>query len=381
MKWHNLLLLTIILLNVSACAKFKKGNTLQEIPFFVGTSTNLPIEGIYAYTLNTSTGKCTFQSKTTNIINPSFLAIHPNNQFLYALERAEGVAENQVRAYAINSDQSLRLLNQQSTKGSGACYISVGKAGENVLIAHYGSGSIVNLPIHTDGSIRGVRDIIQHEGSSINQERQKGPHTHYIKQGLGDLIYAADLGIDKVMLYQLKNGQLVANQPTHLQASLGAGPRHLAHHPNRKFLYLMNEMGGSVSVFGYDNSTKTFAIQQTISSLPDGFDGFNKSADIHLHPSGKFLYASNRGDHDSIAAFKVDTQTGQLSLIEIEQETIVWPRNFAISPDGKYLLCANMRADSISIFTINQITGVLDFTGQQIAVPKPLCIQFLEGNF
>ncbi|MEM6320777.1 MAG: lactonase family protein [Bacteroidota bacterium] len=376
MKWNKPLLIALVLSNLTACANLKKGNTLQEIPFFVGTSTNLPTEGIYAYTLNSENGSGTFQSKTENIINPSFLAIHPNNQFVYALERKERDTENQVKAYAINSDQSLRLLNQQSTKGSGACYISVGKSGENVMIAHYGSGSIASLPINTDGSLNPAKDIIQHQGSSIYEERQKGPHAHYIKQGVGNLIYAADLGIDKVMLYQLKNGELVANQPTHLQLPLGAGPRHLSYHPNGKFVYVMNEMGGSVSVFSYNNSTKTFTLQQTISSLPAGFKGYNKSADIHVHPSGKFLYASNRGDYDSIAAFKINAETGQLSVIEIEQETIVWPRNFAISPNGKYLLCANLKDDSISIFKVNQKTGALDFTGEQIVVLKPLCIQF-----
>ena len=247
------------------------------------------------------------------------------------------------------------------------------------MIAHYGSGSIVNLPINADGGLGRGKDIIQHQGSSINEERQKGPHAHYIKQGVGELIYAADLGIDKVQLYTLKNAQLMPNQPAFISLPKGVGPRHVDYHPNGKFVYIMNEMGGSVSVFRYDKESKSFEIQQTISSLPIAFKGFNKSADIHVHPSGKFLYASNRGDYDSIAAFKIDAQTGLLTLIEIEQASIVWPRNFAISPDGKYLLCANLKDDSISVFKINQKIGTLDFTGQQIAVPKPLCIQFLES--
>ena len=380
MHWDKLFLLLLFLSNVFACASVHKTNKPNQLSFFVGTSTNLPTEGIYAYTLDVATGKCTFQSKTENIISPSFLAISPNKQFLYALERAEGASENSVKAYKISETLSLNFLNQHSTKGQGACYISIDNTGKNALIAHYSSGSVVNLSIREDGSLGKVVDLIQYEGSSINKERQEGPHAHYIRQGLDDKIYAADLGTDKIMLYELKNGRLQANQPTHLKAIPGAGPRHIDYHPKGKFVYVMNEMGGSVSVFKYDEALKTFEIQQTISSLPTAFEGFNKSADIHVHPSGKFLYASNRGDYDSIAAFKIDTETGRLALVEIEQETIVWPRNFAICPDGKYLLCANLKDNSISVFEINQKTGALDFTGQQIAVLKPLCVQFLGIN-
>lgn len=378
MQWNNIIILLLLLSSELACANLKKSPVSQTATFFVGTATDLATEGIYVYTLDIATGKCSFQSKQENIINPSFLAISPNKQFLYALERVKGASENRVNAYAIAENLSLSLLNQQATKGQGACYISLSKTGKNVFIAHYGSGSVVNLPVNSDGSLGEVLDIIQHEGSSINLERQKGPHAHYIKQGLGDLIYAVDLGIDKVQLYDLKNGHLVPNQPSHLQLPQGAGPRHLTFHPNGKFVYVMNEMGGSVSLFTYDKKAQTFEFQQTISSLPSNYNKYNKSADIHVHPSGKFLYASNRGDYDSIAAYKIDAKTGQLSLIEIEQASIVWPRNFAISPDGQYLLCANLNDDSISVFKVNQKTGALDFSGHKIEVPKPLCIQFLN---
>lgn len=378
MKWNKIVVYLLILSFISACSNLKKVKAPQIATFFVGTSTDLPTEGIYTYTLDLSTGASTFKNKKADIINPSFLDISPNQQFLYALERAKGAKENGVKAYHIQEDLSLKLINEQSTKGQGACYLSIGKTGENVMIAHYGSGSVANLPINSDGSLGEVVDLVQHEGSSINKERQEGPHAHFIHQGIGDLVYAADLGIDKVQLYQLENGRLVPNQPSYFSSLKGAGPRHLDFHPKGKFIYLMNEMGGSVSVFAYDKKASTFELQQTISSLPADFNQFNKSADIHVHPSGKFLYASNRGDYDSIAAFKIDEESGQLSLIEIEDESIIWPRNFAISPDGKYLLCANLRDDSISLFSINQQTGVLDFTGQKIAVPKPLCIKFLN---
>ncbi|MFK7932542.1 MAG: lactonase family protein [Saprospiraceae bacterium] len=360
-----------------ACTYSSSPNSPQQFTLFVGTSTDSPDEGIYAYTLNAKTGHCTFSSKTTEIINPSFLAIHPNNKYLYSLERIKGVEENRVKAYVIHDDYTLQLLNQQSTRGQGACYISVDKMGEQVFIAHYRSGSVVNLPIQSDGTLGEVVGIVQHQGSSIDTTRQKSPHAHYIRQGENNLIYATDLGIDKIQLYQLEEGRLTKNNPAAIATPSGGGPRHLAEHPNKKYLYVMNEMGGSVSVFNLNVATSTFKNLQTISTLPSDFTGFNKSADIHVHPSGKFLYASNRGDYDSIAVFEIDLKTGHLTLVEIEQETIIWPRNFAISPDGKFLLCANLKDDSISVFKIDSATGSLSYTGQQIAVPKPLCVQFL----
>ncbi|MEM1324924.1 MAG: lactonase family protein [Bacteroidota bacterium] len=368
----------LILLFTLSCSSSRQINTASNFSFFVGTSTDTASEGIYAYTLNTETGEVTLKSQTENITNASFLTISPDNRFLYALERKKGATENSVNAYSISKDLSLTLRNQQSTEGNGACYISTSKMGDEVLIAHYTGGSITHLPVQSDGSLAKAATVIQHEGSSINTERQNSPHAHFIRQGFDDLIYAADLGMDKVMLYELEEGKLQAAQPAFLDLPKGAGPRHISFHPNGKFLYVMNELSGSVSLFTFDQKARTFEMQQTISSLPEGFDDFNGSADIHVHPSGKFLYASNRGDHDSIAAYKIDEKTGRLSLIEIEQETIVWPRNFAISPDGKYLLCGNQKDDTISIFKIDSSTGALTFTGQRIEVPKPMCVQFMN---
>jgi len=371
--FHFLLLLSLV-----ACISTQKMAKISTATFFVSTATDLPTEGIYVYSIDLETGASTLKHKETGIINPSFLTISSSNQFLYALERIKGETENKVRAYKITETSGLKLLNQQSTKGKGACYISLDEADENVFIAHYGSGSIVNLPILSDGSLSAVSDLIQHEGSSIDQERQQSPHPHFIHQGIQNKVYAPDLGMDKVMLYETKNGTLTAAQPSHLTLKPGSGPRHLDFHPAKGFLYVINEMAGAVTAFKYDKANNTYQNLQTRSSLPLGFKGYNKSADIHVHPSGKFLYASNRGDHDSIAVFEIDQNTGGLSLVEIQTETIVWPRNFAISPDGRYLLSANLKDDSISIFNIEQETGKLSFTGHKVKVPKPLCIKFLH---
>ncbi len=270
-SFHKTLLL-FLCCTFFACQSTKKLPNLKTITFYVGTATNLATEGIYAYELNLQTGETTLKNKTTGILNPSFLALSSNNQFLYSIQKVEGQKESGVSAFSVDRNTgALQLINQQTTKGKGACYVGVDKANKNVLIAHYGSGSVANLPIQKDGSLGAVSDLVQHEGSSINLERQKGPHAHFIRQGIGDFIYATDLGIDKIMLYKLKNGQLKAGKTEHIDLVAGAGPRHIAFHPNEQFLYVMNELVGSVTVFEYDKQQQIFKNLQTISSLPTDF--------------------------------------------------------------------------------------------------------------
>ena len=377
MKTLTKLCILIWILQIMACAKLPKNPIPNEYTFFVGTATGEKSEGIYSFNLNTTTGACSFRAKKVGIINPSFLTITPDNKYLYTVQREEGVAENKVSAFSIDGNLNLKLINTVSTKGQGACYLSTTHSGNNILVAHYTSGSVVVLPVKKDGSLDNVSDLLQHEGSSVDKKRQQGPHAHYIEQGLGDVIYAADLGTDKIMLYDLNNNKLSPSKTKFLKLPPGAGPRHISTHPNQNFLYVLNEMGGSVSVFGFDKIESTYQLKQTISSLPIDFEGYNKSADIHVHPSGKFLFASNRGDYNSIATYKIDETNGMLTLVEIENESIVWPRNFAISPDGKFLLCANLKDDSISVFAIDQLTGALTFTGHKITVLKPMCVKFL----
>jgi 6-phosphogluconolactonase len=368
-----------ILISNTTCQTSKKVSISEASRFYVGTSTNLDTEGIYAYSFNQNTGDFQEISKTTGILNPSFLSITSDNTALYAINKVAGQKASQVSAYSIDKNTgNLKLLNRQNAEGSGACYISVDATNKNVMIANYVSGSINAFPIEKNGQLGNRNSMVQHYGSSINKERQEGPHAHYIHSGIGNKIYVADLGTDKIMLYQLQKGQFKAATPSSIDLHPGAGPRHIDYSPDGKFVYIMNELEGSVSVFGYDASQNNYKNLQTISTLPVGFSKFNKSADIHVHPSGKFLYASNRGDYDSIAAFSINKKTGLLTLIEIEGEAIIWPRNFALSPNGKYLLCANLKDDSISLFSIDTQKGSLDFTGKKIMVPKPLCIKFIH---
>ena len=339
---------------------------------FVGTGSE---EGIFTMSFDPSDGSFK-QEHITALRNPSFLNISPDNQYLYSIHRIENQREGAVSSFRINEDGSLLQTSQQSTGGNGPCYISTDKTGKWAMVANYSSGSVAAFPVGDDGTLGAASDLKQHEGSSINPNRQKGPHAHYIREGIHGLIYAADLGTDKIMLYQLENGKLSTANPAFMETEPGAGPRHIDFHPNGKYVYVMNELGGSVSVY---DASQNFTRLQTISSLPDTFGGTNKSADIHIHPNGKFLYASNRGDYNSIAIFSIDTETGMLTAGGYMQEGVNWPRNFAIAPNGKYLLVANRDDDSITSYHIDPDTGMLSATGFRISVPRPMCIQFVGG--
>ena len=368
-----------ILLLVLLAACQEKPTQMQETEnkptayrMFVGTGSE---EGIFTMNFDPTDGSFQ-QEQVAALRNPTFLAISSDDQHLYSIHSVPDQREGGVSSFKINEDGSLTHISQQNTGGNGPCYISIDNTGKWVMVANYGSGSVSAFPIKDDGSLDAASDTKQHQGSSVNPERQEGPHAHYIREGIKGWVYAADLGTDKIMLYELENGKLNAAVPPWMEAEPGVGPRHIDFHPNQKYVYVMNELIGSVSVY---DASDNFARLQTVSSLPDTFGGYNKSADIHIHPNGKFLYASNRGDFNSIAIFSIDAETGMLTIVGFQREGIAWPRNFAISPDGKYILVANRDDNSITSYHIDQETGILRSTGKKIDVPKPMCIQFLGG--
>ena len=346
---------------------------------YVGTASGDTAQGIYALNFFEETGDFELLHVTPVATNPAFLTYAADRQYIYCVHGVKGQAQGGVSAYKITPKSGeLVKLNQVSSGGQGPCYISAHPDGGWIWVANYSSGTVAAFPIQEDGSLGEASGVVQHEGSSINPDRQEGPHAHYVRQGIGGLIYAADLGMDKVMLYEFDETAGTLNTPStaYLELEPGSGPRHIDYHPNGEFVYVMNELQGSVSVFRFDEAYNSFERIQTISSLPAGFDGYNKSADIHVHPTGRFLYASNRGDHDSIAVFEIDETNGSLSLVEIQHEGIAWPRNFAIDPGGKYVLVANRNTDDIVSFSIDAETGALSPTGHQVTIPKPMCIQF-----
>jgi 6-phosphogluconolactonase len=352
----------------------------ESIDVYFGTYTSggNGSKGIYRSVLNTDTGKLSAPVLAAEAKNPSFLEIHPNGRYLYAVSESGGAGT--VSAYAIEPDtKNLKLLNAQSSGGSGPCHVNIDYAGKNVLVANYGSGSASVIPINSDGSLAEPTGFVQHEGSSVNPQRQKGPHAHSINISPDNrFAFVADLGLDKVMIYKLdvENGTITANDPAFAKVKPGSGPRHFTFGIDGKYAYVINEMGGTITAFGYKPASGALTEIQTITTLPDGFDGSNSCAEVRVHPSGRFLYGSNRG-HDSIAVYRIDPAKGTLTFVEHEKADIKTPRNFNIDPTGKYCLVANQGADSVVVFKIDQKTGDLEPTGNKIQIGRPVCIRFL----
>lgn len=352
-----------------------ESNTFQRL--FVGTVSNQAEEGIHSLLFNPASGELKQESKAS-VLNPGFLTLSKDNSILYS---ANGIVENKfggVSAWQVDeATGALTLINQQSSMGEDPCYISIDQSGGWLMAANYGSGSLAVFPLRPDGSLGDVADFVQLSGTSRDPARQEGPHAHFIKFGPGGIVFASDLGADKVLVYTLDpaEGKLQAFATPLLSVSPGDGPRHIDFSPSGKFVYVLNELAGSIVVHSFDGA-ETFEMIQDISTLPKSFAGENISADIHVHPSGRFLYASNRGDFDSVAVFQINQQTGRLSLVQHMREGIVWPRNFALSPDAGHLLVANQNDNSIVTFNLNQDNGRLVPTRHRFEVAAPVSIQF-----
>ncbi|MEQ1853015.1 MAG: lactonase family protein [Chthoniobacteraceae bacterium] len=349
----------------------------DTIDFYIGGYTRPGgSRGIQRGSLNRETGALKLEGLAAEAKNPSFLALHPNGKFLYAVAEQEGGA---VAAYAIGKDGSLRKLNEESSKGAGNCHVMVDASGRNVLAANYGSGSVACLPVREDGSVGPASAFIQHSGSSVNPRRQAGPHAHSVYFN-GAFAYACDLGTDDVFVYRFDaaKGSLTPNDPPSGKVPAGGGPRHLAFHPKSGFAYVNNEMTSSVTVFAHDAEKGTLKPLQTISTLPPGYAGADKNstAEIFCHPNGRFVYVSNRG-HDSIAVFAIGAD-GKLTSVEIAPANVKVPRNFAISPDGGWLVAAGQNSDSLASHRVNPETGRLTPAGELTGIGAPVCVLFAQ---
>jgi 6-phosphogluconolactonase len=355
----------------------------KELWTFFGTYTNTnKSKGIYCYKLDLASGKLTSVGVTEGIKNPSFLAIHPSGNYLYAVSEvadADGKPGGAVTAFALNRKTGeLKTLNHQSSEGAGPCHVSVDKTGKVALVANYGSGSIASLPIQGDGSLVKAATAIQHEGSSVNPSRQAGPHAHSINVAPNNrFAVAADLGLDKVLIYRLDTakGTLTANEPAFAKTPAGGGPRHFAFHPSGRFAFVCNEILSSVTAFSYDADKGVLTELQTISTLPEPVER-NSTAEIQVHPSGKFVYCSNRG-HDSLAIFTVDEKTGKLTATGHQKTLGRTPRNFGIDPTGQYVIACNQATDNVAVFKVDQNSGKLTQVGEPLNVPVPVCVKFL----
>jgi 6-phosphogluconolactonase len=365
----------------------KAGVGPEVLRIYVGTYTSgraaHASEGIYLMELDLRSGTIGTPRLAAAAVDPSFLAIHPSRRFLYAVsERGEvdGHPGGLVEAFSIDpASGGLKPLNHQSSKGAGPCHLVVEPAGKNVLVANYGSGSVACLPIDADGRLRPSESFIQHRGAGSNPARQAGPHAHSINvDAAGRFAVVADLGLDRVFVYRIDpaKGTLVANDPPFAKVAPGSGPRHFAFHPQGRFGYVINEIANTVTAFAYDAEKGVLGEFQTISTVPADFKGKSHTAEVQVHPSGRFLYGSNRG-HNSIAIYSIDQETGKLTHAGFESTEGKNPRNFAIDPTGLYLLAENMDSGTIVVFHVDPRTGALRGTGQTVNVPRPVCIKMI----
>ncbi len=330
--------------------------------------------------MNPDTGELTRKSSFKSV-NPSFLTIDRSKRFLYAVNEVPdflGKPSGGVSAFAIEPKTfNLRLLNQQATQGADPCHLTLDRKGKTLLVANYTGGNITALPVRLDGTVGMATEVKQHEGSSI-KEQQKGPHAHCIILDRSErYALAADLGIDKVMIYRFDRttGKLSPGNQASAELQQGAGPRHLKLHPTGKYLYVINELDSTMTAFKYSGVNGTLTQIETISTLPADFSGVSYCADVHVSPSGKFLYGSNRG-HNSIVVFEIDQRTGKLKTLEHVSTEGNWPRNFTIDPSGRFLLVANQRTDNVVTFAIDPLTGRLKSTGHVAEIPVPVCLSF-----
>jgi 6-phosphogluconolactonase len=351
----------------------------QDWTMYVGTYTKGTSKGIYTYKFQPSTGKLTSMALAGESSNPSFLAVHPNHRFLYAVnENTNGM----VSAFAIDSATGkLKPLNQVSSKGADPCHLSVDQTGKWLFVANYTSGSVAAFPINANGSLGEASATFQHSGKSVDRDRQAGPHAHVAAISPDNrFVWVCDLGLDEVLSYRIdpSKGGMMPHNPPFAKVEPGSGPRHVVFRADSKFAYVEDEMGATVTVFSYDADKGAMNQVQVISTLPPGFSGTKSGAEIMLHPNSKFLYTSNRG-HDSIAIFKVDAAKGTLTFTGTVPTGGKTPRNFAIDPTGNYLLAANQDSDSIVVFKIDQQTGRLAPTGDKYEVGAPVSLVFVSN--
>lgn len=355
----------------------------EQLLAYVGTyTTQQSARGIYAYRLDLATGTLASAGLAAESTDPSYVAIHGSGKYLYAVNEVgnfEGKKSGALSAFAREPNSGLlKLLNQVATGGQSPCYVALDKRGKYVLVANYGGGSVATFPVRGDGSLGEAAGFVQHSGSSIDKKRQRAPHAHWIGVSPDNrFALVPDLGLDEVLVYRFDaaTGALTPNNRPFVKVSPGAGPRHFAFHPNGRFGYVLNEMGSTVTAFSYEAVSGSLSELQTISTLPKNYAGENGAAELAVHPSGRFLYASNRG-HDSIAAFSIDPGKGTLTSVGRFSTQGKTPRNFAIDPTGRFLVAANQDSGTVLVFRIDWATGRLTPAAKVGEVPAPVCVAF-----
>ncbi len=348
---------------------------------YVGNYTAGPEAGIHLLELDRAAGTLTSRGMVGAMETPSFLAVHPSLPVVYAVGESGGPEGGAVRAFAMEADTGkLRALDTQSSGGAGPCHVAVSPSGKHVAVANYSGGSVALFPVTAEGGLSAASAFVQHAGSSVNPQRQQGPHAHSVAfDPSGKFLLSADLGLDQVLVYRYDEtaGTLSPHAPPFLSLPPGAGPRHVAFHPTGKFLYVVNELDSTVSVCTYNAASGLLTPVQQITTLPADFAGSNTTAEIRVHPAGHALYASNRG-HDSLAVFAIHTEAGTLTALGHTPTGGKTPRNFNVDPTGAYVIAANQASDTVVLFRVNSKDGTLAPTGVEVRSPSPVCITFTK---
>ena len=352
----------------------------DTVSVYIGSYAKKEEGGIHHFKFDPAAGTLTAAGTTSGVGNPSFVAVSPDKKFLYAIGESGGKKGGAVVSFSIDEKSgALSQLSESSSVGNGPCYVTADKTGKVVLVANYGGGSIASLPVSADGKLGEAATFVQHTGSSINKGNQEKPHAHSINVSPDNkFALAADLGIDKILVYKLDpaKGTMTANDPPSVDLPPASGPRHFAFHPSAKYVYACGEISSTVHAFTYDAEKGALKHVQSLSTLPNPVKG-NSTAECQVHPSGKYVYVSNRG-HDSVAVFQVDESTGRLTAAGYTPTGGKTPRNFCVDPTGKWLLAANQGSDNVVVFKVDEKTGLPHPTGNEVSVPKPVCVKFLQ---
>ncbi len=348
----------------------------SDMHVYVGTYTNREATGIYLFRMDGSTGRLTEEGLAVESNSPSFLALHPNGRFMYAVNEQDAA----VSSFAIDrATGKLTFVNQHPSRGATPCHLTVDPSGQCVLVANYTGGSAAVLPIDLDGSLKPATGYVKHEGKPVDKA---GPHAHSINVDPANrFAFVPDVGLDEIFVYRFdpKTGALKPNDPRGVATPKVAGPRHFAFGRDGKYAYVINETNNTVIVYSYDAARGVLAPLQTISTIPDDFEGETWTSEIQVHPSGQFLYGSNRG-HDSIVVYSIHPADGRLELVEYQSTQGKMPRGFGIDPSGRFFFAANQESDTIVTFRIDVKSGALTPTGDVAKVSMPVCVKFLPAQ-
>ncbi len=340
-------------------------------------------KGVYAYSFDTDNAKLQSIGLAGEVVNPSFLAADRDYRYLYAASEVEGRVNGAVAGFAIDRGTgALRFLNSQSSGGQSPCHVTVDHTGRMLIVANYGTGGVSAYPIERDGHIGAMSSLMTAEGSSVNPQRQKGPHAHEaVIEADNRRVYVPDLGLDEIRIYRLdpEHAKLLPNEPPFAKEQAGFGPRHMAFSPNGKYAYVVNELNPKVTVFSHNKADGSMHPVQTISTVPEGFSGESDPAEIRIDREGKFVYATNRGP-GTVAVFAVNQNDGTLKQVQVAPTGGTVPRGFQLDPTGKFAFAGDQKSNEFVIFRIDPHSGKLTLTGQKLEVSSPVDFLFIPAK-